>query len=251
VRHPLNLFRGPRLSEVALLSALAILAATTGCVRLDGRNSDCRWPPEGAPHAATPWHLGQDAEFAEDLAIRYADVHHGLRTPYYVSGEAYDAARDRCMTMLFAQAAQEHGVPVERVSSALGHNRRYFDAAEVLPFALLYCFLAFGAARLISRRYPIADGWIAFLLVALLCSAGFAAGGNMLGEVWSWLVEGYRVGNPHISYRAQRLVWSRHPALLFACGFVLFWAAALATVGRRRRRIKNQPPTAGLSKLPS
>lgn len=86
-------------------------------------------------------HLSADAEFAEDLAIRYADTHHGLRTPYYVSGEAYAAARDRCMGALFEKIAKKHGVPLE-VSGSLGCNRAHIDLAVNLPFVLLYCFAA-------------------------------------------------------------------------------------------------------------
>ncbi len=71
---------------------LACLMAA-GCMRRDGRNSDCRWPTEAAGQSPDARHLSADAEFAEDLAIRYADVHHGLRTPGFVSGEAYVAAQ--------------------------------------------------------------------------------------------------------------------------------------------------------------
>jgi len=68
-----------------------------GCARRDGRNADCRWPGEIPAQPSDTRHLSSDAEFAEDLAIRYADTHYGLRTPGYASGEAYGAARDRCM----------------------------------------------------------------------------------------------------------------------------------------------------------
>jgi len=68
---------GPR-----LMATLVLLLCATGCVRRDGRNSDCRWPREPANHPADARHLSADAEFAEDLAIRYADTNHGLRTPY-------------------------------------------------------------------------------------------------------------------------------------------------------------------------
>ena len=60
-----------------------------------------------------------DSEFAEDLAIRYADIHHGLRTPHFVSGEAYDAARDRCLETLFEEIAKTHGVATGAVSNSL------------------------------------------------------------------------------------------------------------------------------------
>ena len=51
-----------------------VLFCAAGCVRREGRNSDCRWPGETGEHPASEWHLSRDAEFAEDLAIRYADV---------------------------------------------------------------------------------------------------------------------------------------------------------------------------------
>jgi hypothetical protein len=128
---------------------------------VNGRNSDCKWPTEVARHSLDARHLSADAEFAEDLAIRYGDVHHGLRTPGYVSGEAYVAARDQCMQTLFKQIARDHGVPVGLVSDALGRNRAYIDAAVNLPFVLLYCFAAVTMGRMIWLRYPpIQHGWV-------------------------------------------------------------------------------------------
>jgi hypothetical protein len=225
-------------SAPLLIAAAVVLFCAAGCVRRDGRNSDCRWPGESGRHPASNWHLSQDAEFAEDLAIRYADVHHGLRTPYYVSGEDYTAARNSCMATLFAEVARQHEVPVELVSKSLGRNRLYIDPLEVLPFALLYCLLAAIATRLILRRYPPADGWTSSAIMLLLLSVGFAVAGIMIGEVWSWFLEGYRVGNPHMSYRAQRLIWSRHPAALFSGALLLFWLVAAAIA-----RGAKSPPT--------
>lgn len=72
---------------------LLVYLIDVGCARRDGRNSDCKWPTEVAAHSPDAQHLSADAELAEDLAIRYADVHHGLRTPYYVSGEARSCKR--------------------------------------------------------------------------------------------------------------------------------------------------------------
>ena len=102
----------------------------------------------------------------------------------------------------------------------------------MLPFALLYCFLAAVGARMILRRYPLADGWTSSVIMISLLSVGFALGGIMVGEVWSWPLEGYRVGNGHMSYRAQRLIWSRHPAVLFSGALVLFWLVAVEVVRR-------------------
>ncbi len=218
-----------------------VLFCAAGCVRREGRNSDCRWPAQTGEHLASAQHLSRDAEFAEDLAIRYADVHHGLHTPYWESGEAYGAARDRFMRTLFEQIAKEHGVPLERVYSSLGRNRGYIDLALNLPFVLLYSFVAVAATRMIWRRYPPAeDGWIAGATMILLLSLAFAVAGTMLGDVWSGIAENFRVGNGHGSYRGQRLPWSRHGTALFASMLILFWLAAIEVT--RRMRSKHSLP---------
>jgi len=211
-----------------LAVTLSFILGAAGCVRRDGRNSDCRWPPENAHHDASARHLSGDAEFAEDLAIRYADTHHGLRTPYYVSGEAYSAARDRCMRALFDQIAREHGVPVEQVSNSLGRNRALIDVAESLPFVLLYVFVVAVVVPVNWRRYsPDEQTWTPGITMALFLSLAFAAGGTMLGEVWFWLAEGYRIGNGHMSYQTGRLFWVRHRPELFAGAVIVFWVAAI------------------------
>jgi hypothetical protein len=212
-----------------------IVLCLAGCLRSDGRNSDCRWPGENPVHQVTAWHLSQDAEFGEDLAIRYADVHHGLRTPYYQSGEAYRAARESCMAALFAHIAEQHKLPANDIYNALGRNRTYLDSIEILPFVGAYYFIVAAIISLIWRRYYPADhGWFPGVLMILLLSFGLAAGGLMLGEVWSWTVERFRVGNPHMSYRAQRLVWSRHPIALFTGALVICWLAGVETIRRMR-----------------
>ena len=224
-----------------LICTAVVLLCATGCVRRDGRNSDCRWPAEAANRPADARHLSADTEFAEDLAIRYADSHHGLRTPYYVSGEAYDAARDGCMAALFEQIAKEHGVPPANVSGSLGRNRAEIDIAANLPFALLYGFVAAAVARMMWRRYPPTEhGWIPGIIMALFLSLVFAAGCTMFGELWSWVVESYRIGNDHMSYRAQRLPWARHRSGLFAGALIVFWVAAAA--GARKMKADYSVP---------
>jgi len=230
--------RGSVRTRQRLIATLVLLLSAMGCVRRDGRNSDCRWPAETAKHPGDARHLSADAEFAEDLAIRYADTHHGLLTTYFVSGDAYVAARVRCMGSLFEQIAKEHGVPVAQVTSSLGRNRGHIDVAVNLPFLLFYCFAAAATARWIWRRYPPAEhGWIPGVIMALFLSVMFAAGGSMLGEVWSWIAESNRVGNGHMSYRSRRLPWARHRTELFAAALVVFWIAA--SEGARHLRAAN------------
>ncbi|MGZ4789997.1 MAG: hypothetical protein ACXVZX_15860 [Terriglobales bacterium] len=132
------------------------------------------------------------------------------------------------MGELFGEIAKEHGVAVEQVSSSLGRNRGYLDLAETLPFALVYGFAAVVVARMIWRRYSPDDyGWIAGITMAFFLSLIFAVGAVMLGEIWSGFVESHRIGNIHMSYRFQRLLWARHREELFAGALLVFWLAAI------------------------
>lgn len=219
---------GPRLVIVMLL----VLGAG-GCVRRDGRNSECRWPGETSNRAVSARHLSADAEFAEDLAIRYADAHFGRRSPN--PSEKYPEERELCMERLFEEIGKQHGVPAAQVAGSLGRNRAYIDLAEVLPFALLYGLAATAVARMIWRRYlPAEDGWAPGITMALFLSLALALGGTMLGEQWNWFVETHRIGNNHMSYRADRLFWAKHRFELFAAALMAFWLAVIDAARRMR-----------------
>jgi len=213
-----------------LVGVLVFALAAGGCVRRDGRNSDCRWPGETSNQPASARHLSADAEFAEDLAIRYADIHFGRHSPN--PSEDYGPERDRCMERLFEAIGTEHDVPVEQVSGSLGRNRAYLDMAEVLPFALLYGLAAMMVARMIWRRYPPEDGFTPGITMAVFVSLALTAGSTMLGEQWNWFVELHRIGNDHMSYRVDRLFWGKHRFELFAAAWMIFW---LATINAARR----------------
>ena len=220
-------------TQPLLVIVMVFILGASACIRRDGRNSECRWPGETPKHPASARHLSADAEFAEDLAIRYADTHFGLRTPN--PSERYGDERNLCMQRLFEEIGKEHGVPAGMVSGSLGRNRPYIDIAEVLPFLLLYAFIAIVAARMIWRHYPpTEDGWAAGITMALFVSLALAAGGVLLGEVWNWFVEGYRLGNQHMSYRADRLFWARHRLEIFAAAFMIFWLAVMYSARRVR-----------------
>jgi hypothetical protein len=221
-----------------LLILMLFLLGASGCVRRDGINSDCRWPGETSNQPVSARRLSADAELAEDLAIRYADTHFGLRTPN--PSEAYDSERDRCMERLFAEIGKQHGVPVGQVSASLGQNRAYIDTAEVLPFALLYILIAVVAARMIWRRYaPAENGWSPGIVMSLFVSLALAMASTMLGEVWNWFVESHRIGNNHMSYRADRLFWARHRFELFFAACMIFWLAAMDAARRVRLECLN------------
>lgn len=219
--------------NLAVFMAMIFVLSLGGCVRRDGRNSDCRWPGEVPVEPVSARHISADAEFAEDLAIRYADTHFGRHSPN--PSERYPAERDACRDRLFGEVAKQHGVPVAQVADSLGRNRAYIDLVELLPFALFYVLAAFVSARIIWRRYPPAeDGWVPGIIMALFVSLAVAATSALLGEVWNWTVEGRRIGNPHMSYRAERLFWHDHRLELFAAALLISWLAAIITACRLR-----------------
>ena len=69
--------------------------------------------------------------------------------------------------------------------------------------------------------------------MALFLSLAFAAGGTMVAEALSGLIESFRVGNSHMSYRLQRLLWAQHHAAMFISLLILFWLAEARAAMRR------------------
>lgn len=167
------------------------------------------------------------------MAIRYADTHHGLRTRGHVSGEAYVAARDRCLGTLFDAAARAHGIPADRVARALGANRLGIDAVVHLPFLFFSGVVAWLAARWVWRRYPLREGLVPGAVMTIFLALSFALGSVMLGEMWSWFVESWRLDNGHMSYRSIRLPWARYRTELWT-GMLLLFIAVAALAARRR-----------------
>src|SRR5690242_15200212 len=90
------------------LILLSMLAFASGCNRHP--NADCRWPPDNGSRS-----LYYDAEFAEDLAIRYADAHTGPRSGHFEGFAQYGRTRDQCMASLFAELASRHSVAEDQV----------------------------------------------------------------------------------------------------------------------------------------
>ena len=221
--------------RIARLLVGLLFIVPTGCVRRDGRNSDCKWPGESPVHAVTPRHLSADAEFAEDLAIRYADTHvHS--TPSNRDPQQYITARDQCGQSLFEQIAALHNVPIHQVSASLGKNRFYIDAVETLLFLLVYVCACVFAARRLWRRYPPEEsGWWPAVALGLLLSLFFAAISTMLIETWCATAESLRVGSGHMSYRMLRLYWAHHRVEFFVIALLVFW---VVMAGTKRRGAK-------------
>jgi hypothetical protein len=209
------------------LSLLA-LGGLIGCARHAQFNSNCEWPQEikaGALNPSRPSqqrHLSYDAEFAEDLAIRYADKQRGPRSGHFEGMAEYGRTRDQCMTALFRIIGSSHGVTQEQVGQSLGHRRTTIDVAIVLPFVVLFGFGANVVVRRIVRRHPAGDGWIGPVVMTTFAAIVTSAAGVLAGEQWSGLWENLRIGNGHLSYRVERIPWTHHRLGLFLGGMLLF-----------------------------
>jgi hypothetical protein len=205
------------------LVILIAMIGLTGCVRRDGRNSDCKWPSH--PQAKTfqlnqpgyQQHLREDVEFAEELAIRYMDVHYGPRDP-----QAAGQAMNRCLGILLGEIGNDHGITAKEAFKFFGQRSMAVDIGINLPFILLYGLAGDILIRRLRRRYPPGEDWIALGVVIVFYTLAFGFGGLLLGGMWSNAVESLRVGSGHLSNRALRLPWNRHQGEILAFLVVMF-----------------------------
>jgi hypothetical protein len=177
-----------------MTGCVLLLAFVLGCVRREGRNTDCMWPAEpGATlldpkEPATSRHLSADLEFAEELADRYTNVHYGPHSGYSgppIAGKM----RTSCLLKMADEIGKQHGVSRELLVASFGKDRGGIDAAEILPFVLLFSVAATWLARKIWARYPPRDGWAAAVVVLLLCSLAAGLAAVMIGQSWTSLLK--------------------------------------------------------------
>ncbi len=198
-----------------IVSCVVGLACLTACAQHPPPNSNCQWPKETHAKAlnlsqnSERQHLSDDAEFAEDLAIRYSDAG-GAR------------GRDTCMMELFQVIAHTHKVSQDDVRRSLGHRRVSFDLAVILSFAVLYGCGASLLVRWLYRIYGPREELTTVVIMTTVASLIASTVGLMFGEVWSGILEALRIGNGHMSYRATRIPWAQHHLGLFVAGIVVF-----------------------------
>ncbi len=213
------------------LLLLLILLVLSGCVRSEGRNSDCQWPRTAEPKApgVNRTDLRADLEFAEELAIRYMDAQYGPHNP-----DAGAQAKNRCMGVLLGEIGKEHGITAQEAFKFFGQRSAVVDFAMNLPFILVYALAADFAIRRLLGRYPPSEGEMTSIIMIVLASVASGAGGLMLGQQWSGLAESLRVGTGHLSNRGLRLPIKKHPSETFLFGVALFLSiAALRYRGKR------------------
>lgn len=231
----------PRVVPLAIL--LSTLVCLTACLPREGRNSDCIWPDE--PLAAKTLrpsdrgyaeHLRQDVEFAQELAIEHMDAEFGPRATKPRPQQTANQVLLTCLGSLGGQIAKTHNIPPNELAPYFDRRNPVIDAAMILPFLLLYALLATLFAGWLLRRYPPHDGIATTLTMGVLSAFVFGVGGLLAGEEWSGLMENFRVGNGHLSYRLDRLPWVRHRIEFFVLCLALFCIAVLARYALARRK---------------
>jgi hypothetical protein len=185
---------------------------------------NCDWPQE-SHHDLDPRntvdlrHLRDDAQFAEELAIRYSDP---LRRE-----EGLTEAREKrmqCMETLFATIAMLHSVTKDDVRHAASERDWRVDLALVdLPMALAFALFVY---HLCGRVLNAVDGRSTATIAALILSVLVSFCGVLVGEMWAGTVEIIRIGNAHVSFRSARIPWSSEREYLFTSGLLLFWVIA-------------------------
>jgi hypothetical protein len=218
----------------ALTTALLLVCCTGGPLK----NVNCEWPANHSVNALDlavsrdARHLADDAQTAEDLAIRHADASRG-RASQSRDATEYQAVREQCKASLFALVASQHHVSMDAVAAAVGDRREWLDALVILGFAIVFALVANQVSAFMLRG-ALVDSRL--LAVSMLIVAALAAGGAglLVGNVWFGLIESLRVGNGHMSYRAERIPIRRHREVVFVACATVF--AAVSTVQYRKAR---------------
>jgi hypothetical protein len=200
------------------------------------RNVDCQW---GSDHRSGPLdlstardrrHLADDAQVAEDLAIRHADA---SRPPDWQRDRpAYQRVREACRARLNLIVAQQHFVPIDAVDAAVNDRREWLDAVVIASLASLFLMATRMVVRFLMRG-ALADAPVLATAMFIVVSLGAGAVLSLGSNVFIGSIESIRVGNGHMSYRTERLPLRQRPVETFAAGAIGFVAVAAMQYRRR------------------
>jgi hypothetical protein len=211
-----------------LLAVVSVSACTNARV-----NSTCAWADDRAypldiTNPDDQQHLIEDAQLAEDLAIRFADLEHGRLYGYHGHGGLVRQRQTRaeCMASLVAVIKTHHGVTSEQIAVARRYRNPVFDLAVALSFASVYWIGAVWACRGLVLRFR--DDARAALVALAIASLPISTIGVLLGGLWFGAAEIIRVGNDHLSsFREARHLGSQHLPRMFIVGVALFGLAGV------------------------
>jgi len=180
--------------------------------------------------------LTHEAEFAEDLAIRYADSCCSPHSGHFESMEEYGRRRDECMAQFFRVVALTYGTTDYEIRASLTRRRPELDTASMISFLIIYVWLANAVAFRIlrGRDYGSLSTKLILAYAALCLGAVFVNAGN----IWCDTMEAIRLGNGHGSYR-DRVPWNHHSTAEYVVGLALFCGAVV--IQHRKAAAENSP----------
>ena len=194
-----------------------------------GPDSVCQWPRDsvGPLDLSDPrqsQHLSNDAQIAEDLAIRYADGHSRPGTGRGHSMGEYLQTLDQCTIGLFQVIAEHHKVTPQQVRESINkHRHTSVDAMVMLFFGLAYGLFVDGFVWRIWLRFPPKHDRLLGILATVVISPVVSLLGVVFGEFWANAAEVLRIGYGHLVDRVDRIPWVNHRTAIFAAGILVFW----------------------------
>ena len=229
--------------RVRSVSILLLIVFATGCARRRP-NADCYWPSDHQNRS-----LYSDAEFAEDLAIRYADMHRGPRSGHFEGFEVYGQTRDQCMARLFAEVAAAHGANQEEVRQALTARPIAVDLVIAVPYLLFYIFSVNAILSRIDKPHELDQLSSPSIFMVGYTSIVTSAAGVLLGQAWSAIAETVRLHNGHLSYRTDRGPWVQHYVVVFVAALAVFWCVFILRRNALRDAARRGPRQAPVLRL--
>ena len=226
---------------IALAVPCVLLAACLSRPRL---NSSCRYVGDSAAalhleRAADREHLAQDAQIAEELAMRYGDVGRPA-----VTMDSSLRLRAACFSRLVTTISERHAVSPDEVQAAALRRGAAFDVTVVwIPVAIVLIILSDRVTARVARGMSMEDRAPRLVGLALLAPA-VAVIVLISAQLWSVWAEMIRLGDGHISYRASRLPVAQHGWLVFSCSMAIY-ACVCATRYFRARREQQLSAFAG------
>ncbi len=216
-------------------AVLVLIASASGCVSWSRANLRCEWADDrgaalDAARRRDRWHLRDDVERAEEIAIRFGDAFrrtHGLLV--------VRQNRAECTSRLLIAVANYHELPLDAVLAVRGQRPVIVDLFVLLSFIALYVAIVRRLVSGLFDRIP-ADLTVPATVAMTVLSAMLGVASTMGLRGFATGLEVARLGDLHMSYRVGRLPWDRlglESLLLFTgIGFVL----AFSEFRRRRRR---------------
>jgi hypothetical protein len=229
---------------IAGTGAVATYSRCPGCIPRDRVNANCQWTGDvafvlDAREARHRAHLVEDAQLAEELAIRFADAEHGRRFGVEHHGGLLDGGQVRrdCLSRMFTAIENAHGVPAAKVQAARGQRSASYDIAVALLFVPFYLLGAASVARRVNRRFSADTPVIRWFAMGLASVAAALLGAQSF-RLWGAIWEVIRVGNGHMtSIRAASYSrWNaEYAGADVVASVLLFWLI----VAIRHRTVSN------------